>query len=68
MATGSGMRVATPSTNVSTDSVGTTRPASNDSSVAGAPVATTPTTSVGRPRRSRTVITPQMPDPMPTGT
>ena len=31
-------------------------------------VATTPTISVLRPRRSRVAITPQMPEPMPIGT
>ena len=67
-ALGSGTRVATPSTKVCEVSVLTTRPASNDSAVAGASAATTPTTSVRRPSRSRTPMTPQMPEPMPTGT
>ena len=68
MASESGTRQATPSVNVCAVSVVTTRPASNDSAVAGACAATTPITSVRRPSRSRTPMMPQMPEPMATGT
>src|SRR5215468_1069200 len=63
-----GTRQAMPSAKVLAELVGTGRPASNDRATAGASSATTPTISVSRPNRSRTVIRPQIPDPMPMGT
>ena len=50
-ASGTGVRVATPSTNVSASGVLTGRRAANDSAWAGARSATTPTTSVCAPSR-----------------
>ena len=69
MASGSaaGSRQAMPSAKVAAELVGTGRPCSNDNATAGAPSATTPMISVSSPSRSRTVIRPQMPDPMPIG-
>ena len=67
-ASASGTRQAMPSANVAAELVGTGRPASKDSAMAGALSATTPMISVSSPSRSRTVITPQMPEPMPIGT
>jgi len=55
-ASGSGTRQATPSTNVSADSVDTTWPASYDRAYAGAFSATTPTISQSSPSRSRTAM------------
>ena len=57
-----------PSAKVCAELVGTGWPASTDSATAGAAAATTPTISVLRPSRSRTAISPQMPEPMPIGT
>src|SRR5262249_29461621 len=62
------VRQAMPSAKVAAELVGTGRPSANDRATAGAFSATTPTISVSRPRRSRTVIRPQIPDPMPMGT
>ncbi len=61
IASGSGTRHATPSMKVSADSVLTADPAANDSAVALARSATTPTISVSRPSRSRAVIRPADP-------
>ena len=68
IASGSGLRVATPSTKVSAVGVVTTSPASKDRAVGAARSATTPTTSVSLPSRSRTAMLAQMPEPIPTGT
>ena len=57
-----------PSAKVLAELVGTGRPCSNDKATAGAFSATTPTICVSSPSRSRTLIRPQMPEPMPIGT
>ena len=67
-ATGSGVRQATPSTNVSAVSVLTTSPCVKEREYAGAFSATTPTISVRSPSRSRTTMLAQIPLPIPTGT
>ena len=67
-ASGSGTRQAMPSANVAAELVEIGLPAATESAMHGALAATTPTTSVSAPSRSRAMIMPHAPEPMPIGT